>query len=487
MIYFSDFFNISEAVLDKYGALDISLINDLPLFIDPFLLFGSSNPEYQQLHKWILEYLSFLKGKAQGPITKGSLEAWYFFPEEKQNWLGYCVTGNAGSGLGRKFADGLSGNINVLFADLGNERISDSSHLEKACLFQTGVGRDNISDFACNLIKSYLLEYTEKFALTHLEESQRKRIPVKKAYFDYNLERWMPKHFVLPFIHNDYIILTPKDLLTKDEVWINNNDLYDKFEDVCAIIPNTRLRAEINNYFYSNVPAPKPGKSPTKKDKAEAITKTVSKYADIIDYYIKFKEANKDGAKKLSAERLQEVRDIFVTGVNELVHDLQTTEFYKVKDVDSYEASIRRVQYLKQVIEDKDGYRLFYHKGKPLKREADLQVIFRLTWYASIFDVNREVNNGRGPVDYAVSKGSKDKTLVEFKLASNSSLKKNLENQVKIYEKASDTKKSIKVIMYFDQVELSKINSILNNLDLVDDKSIILIDAGNDKQSASRV
>lgn len=38
---------------------------------------------------------------------------------------------------------------------------------------------------------------------------------------------------------------------------------------------------------------------------------------------------------------------------------------------------------------------------------------------------------------------------MEFKLASNSKLKQNLMNQVEIYEKANDTNKSIKAILYF--------------------------------------
>jgi hypothetical protein len=37
-IYFSDYFNVDEDTLEEYGAVNISLINDLPLFIDPFLL-----------------------------------------------------------------------------------------------------------------------------------------------------------------------------------------------------------------------------------------------------------------------------------------------------------------------------------------------------------------------------------------------------------------------------------------------------------------
>ncbi len=41
MVYFSDIFNVDESILEEYGAMNISLINDLPLFIDPFLLYAS--------------------------------------------------------------------------------------------------------------------------------------------------------------------------------------------------------------------------------------------------------------------------------------------------------------------------------------------------------------------------------------------------------------------------------------------------------------
>ena len=110
----------------------------------------------------------------------------------------------------------------------------------------------------------------------------------------------------------------------------------------------------------------------------------------------------------------------------------------------------------KNVIENKDGYRNFYVKGKPIKRESDLHVMFRLTWFATPSDVSPETNDGRGPVDFKISRGSKDKTLVEFKLASNSKLKQNLENQVEVYKKAHDTDNAIKVILFFTYAEEHK-------------------------------
>ena len=111
-----------------------------------------------------------------------------------------------------------------------------------------------------------------------------------------------------------------------------------------------------------------------------------------------------------------------------------------------------------------------------------------MVWYGSPLDVNREVNNGRGPVDYKISYGSKNSTLVEFKLASNSKLKQNLAKQVDVYKAASNTERAIKVILFFSEAEEKKILDILNELNLAGNDDIVLIDARNDnKPSASNV
>src|SRR5690625_7867249 len=104
-IYFSDFFEVSPKELEAYGAFDPSLINDLPLFIDPFLLFNSDKPEYQKLHDDIIQYVAFLRDRSEKEgISKGLIKAWFLFPEVKQTWFGYSKIGNGGSGLGQKFA-----------------------------------------------------------------------------------------------------------------------------------------------------------------------------------------------------------------------------------------------------------------------------------------------------------------------------------------------------------------------------------------------
>jgi hypothetical protein len=101
--------------------------------------------------------------------------------------------------------------------------------------------------------------------------------------------------------------------------------------------------------------------------------------------------------------------------------------------------------------------------------------------------VSSEVNDGRGPADFKVSRGSRDKTIVEFKLACNSRLRSNLERQAEIYRRASDAQKAIKVIIYFTKGEMLRVQQILRELRLDNDEDIVLVDARKDnKPSGSK-
>jgi len=92
--------------LDEYGALNICLDSDLPLFIDPFLLFASDNEKYQELHQQIVSHLVSLKKIATEEKDRADCNL-FRFPEIKQNWLGLCKYGNQGKGLGLKFAQNI--------------------------------------------------------------------------------------------------------------------------------------------------------------------------------------------------------------------------------------------------------------------------------------------------------------------------------------------------------------------------------------------
>jgi hypothetical protein len=482
-VYFTDFFDVDPNVLADYGAFNVSCVVDLPLFIDPFLLFTSKKKEYQNLHDEIIKYLCFLRDRsAGGNVGNGLLKAWYCFREVRQNRLGFCMTGSDGSGLGLGFAHALNENLNKLFSDFGEEKVTRSSHLEKLVLIREGVGKDNISDFTTNLIKEYLLEYTQTFAQKHIAEGKRKRVKVPRVRFNYKFGVWDDAIFELPWLNGDFLLLTPEDILTKDDTWINKQDLRHDFSMIRDAIDNEALRGQINDYFQKALP-----KNPTKKDEQRAVERTLRQFPALIDHYIREKEDNGDKAVQRAAERVKEVNHRFIWNISDLVNLLsQGSQFYKTPTSTLEEAG-KKIGFLKQVIENQDGYKIFYVKGKPVERESDLHILFKLVWEGSTSSVDAEVNNGRGPVDFKISRGSRDKTLVEFKLATNSQLEKNIENQVAIYEKANQTTQSYKVILFFTSEEAVKVKNILVKLKVPAEAGIVLIDARKDnKPSASK-
>ncbi|QVK18270.1 hypothetical protein KHQ81_00710 [Mycoplasmatota bacterium] len=482
-VYFSDFFNINSKDLEEYGAFNISLIGDLPLFIDPFLLFNSKKQEYQKLHQCIIKYLGFLRDKSlEGKVNRGLLKSWFAFKEVKQNWLGFSKVGNSGSGLGMSFANALNRNLHSVFSSFGNENITKESHMEKLCLIDSGVGKDNLSDFTTNLIKDYLLEYTQEFTRKYIDSKLVNEFTVEKVRFNYVTESWESDTYILPNFYGDYVILTPRDMLTKDDNFINSMDMINSFTYIVNTIDNESLRAQINNYLSKSL------KDDMKQDERKKVyAELIKELPIIIDYYIKRKENNKDSATSNSDEKVKYSTKVYVEQFSEIINLLANkTSFYDINPT-SFDEALERVKYLKTVIEDMDGYRIFYFNGQPIKKEEDLQIMYKLTWYSSKSDINAEVNNGRGPVDFKTSIGSNDKTLIEFKLASNTQLKHNLAKQVEVYKKANREAKTIKVILCFTEQEQNHVLNILRELNL-NDEAIILIDARKDnKKSASKV
>jgi hypothetical protein len=481
-IYFSDVFGVTPRVLERYGAFDISLVNDLPLFIDPFLLFNSRRPKYRHLHDEIIKYLSFLRDKStEGDVQDGLLRARYTFKETQQNWLGFSKSGNRGSGLGMDFARALNRNLNSVFSSFGNERVTRGSHLEKLCLIGSGVGRDHVSDFTTNLIKGFLLNYTQAFAVKYISPARRKKFTVGKVAFNYETESWEPGHFDLPSFNGEYVILTPRHILTREDIWINKPELVSRFDEIVAALPNDSLRAQLNSYLKKRL-----GKNPKQKEVNQARVEALREYPAVIEYYIKDKEDHADRATSVSAQRVHQSERFYIEQVRPVAALLQTLGFYAISGT-TYEEAHQRIDYLKDCIENKGCHRIFYLDGEPVAREEDVHILFRLIWYGTLSDVSREVNDGRGPVDFKISRGAGDKTLVEFKLASNSQLKRNLERQTKVYGKASDAQRSIKVIVFRSANELRKVQRTLEDLKLDHNPDVILIDARREnKPSGSK-
>lgn len=481
-LYFSQYYGVEPQIMRDYGAFDISVVSDLPLFVDPFLLFNSEKDEYRQLHDSIIDYLVFLREKASPDLESGLVANWYRFKEVKQNWFGFTLFGNGGHGLSRKFGSALHDSLGSILVNFGNEDITRGKHLEKLCLIRPGVGRDGISDFTTNLIKGYLCEYTQAFAREHLSADQCANFRVSRARFNYTTESWETGTYYLPRLRDDYVLLTPEDILTRDEPWISHGDMLKQFTHLPDALPNQQLRDSVNNYFRQQL-----GKRPTRKELDEAAQKTIQEFPELIDYYIKTREDDGDRAQAVSNEKVEDTREVLVEQLKKAIRHIEaTTDFYD-RPWTSFDEALDRALAFKHYVENCDGYRVINRAGRPFSREDEVQLFFGLIWCKSEFDVNREPNNGRGPVDFKVSYGSGDSSLIEFKLASNTSLKRNLQNQLPIYQAANRTNFAVKVIICYTQQDEQRVAKILGELKLTNEKTLVVIDSRNDnKPSASK-
>ncbi len=496
---FSERFEVEPGKMVEFGAYNISLVCDIPLFIDPLLIFNSSNPNYKNLHKEIIKYFYFLSEKSKSSLEIHEVMYWFTFHEVSQNWLGYCIEGNKGRALGKDFANHLYDNISFV---LNNHGISKGKHIEKIMLIQEGNGRDKISDLTVNLIKEYLLEYTQEFAEKNIDQKYLKQIPVDKAYFNYKTETFVSKYYNLPYIENEkgeteYVLLTPVDLLRKKEPSINRDDFLNNDIQIRESISNGSLRAMVNNYINKAVREYELQQKKAKKQVRESQIRKIEKDAfeelthqhlELYDYYILLKEKKQVEIRRQCTNEVKDTTSLFIYNSKRLVDRFKEIYPNYIQKNNSFEESKKKIIFFKHIIEDCDGYKNLYLKGERISTENDLQRFFKLAWENTRYDVNFEVNNGRGAADTIVSFGRADKCIIEFKLASNARLK-HVFKQTEVYEKANETKKRIVVIFYFTADEKKKTLKILKDVgyDKELDNWIILIDCRNDnKRSASK-
>ena len=132
------------------------------------------------------------------------MDKWVFeernaiFWEVKEVWLWFSKNWNQWQGLNKYFAQELKNNLNNLVS--WTWKVTKSYHLEKLCLIWDRVWADKISDFTINLIKSYLIEYTQAFSVKYIDKQFLEDFTVPKAEFDYSFWEWKNKTAILPYI-----------------------------------------------------------------------------------------------------------------------------------------------------------------------------------------------------------------------------------------------------------------------------------------------
>lgn len=224
-----------------------------------------------------------------------------------------------------------------------------------------------------------------------------------------------------------------------------------------------------------------------KKIEKDAFKELAKEYPELYDYYIKYVENNPEQVSKLAHEECTEELEKFYSNSKILIAKVIDEGYVIQEDIEAREEAKNRLKFFKHIIEECDGYLALYYNGKQIAKEKDLQRLFRFVWYGTSYKVDAEPNNGRGQADFIVSKGMNNQNIIEFKLASNSSLG-HVFTQIKIYEAANCTDGSLVVIFYFTEEEKRFAEKVIEDSGYKSaiDESIFLIDCRKDnKKSAS--
>lgn len=194
------------------------LSSDLPLCIDPFLLFKSKDSALRELHKDLLSV--FNQGiQLYREDKRKELDRLIDFPEANEIGFGYTEGRIKGSGLGL--------HLNQLLADTlaASEAFQERGlrHIEELQLVSIGVGADRISDIAANALKLYLIGYTRK-------QAELWNIPLTAGmpvahYFDFEDWEWSDGYFDLPRnpLSGEPVLLVPRRIV-RLLPWINYDD-----------------------------------------------------------------------------------------------------------------------------------------------------------------------------------------------------------------------------------------------------------------------
>lgn len=199
------------------------LDEDIPLYLDPFLLWRSPSQQDQSLHEGLLNIFNHLGMMFAGGQRGSAIDILVRASECDEVGLGNSRT-RKGKRIGRDQAE----QVLSLFERLPHYGRGGCRHIEEIQLYVDGVSKDRISDIACNFLKSFLIDFT-------IDECDRLGIPTKDAViadlFSQRERKFIPNHRArLPINPRTElpIIFVPKRWL-RFVPWISFEDYFQSY------------------------------------------------------------------------------------------------------------------------------------------------------------------------------------------------------------------------------------------------------------------
>ena len=131
------------------------LDEDIPLYVDPFLMWKSPSMQDQALHGALLAAFNHLRQLVRNGSQSLAIQQLITASECNEVGLGTSKTRS-----GKRFGPKLAGEILALFQQIAQYRQYGLRHIEEIQLLVGGVNKDRISDLTCSFLKSFLIDFT---------------------------------------------------------------------------------------------------------------------------------------------------------------------------------------------------------------------------------------------------------------------------------------------------------------------------------------
>ena len=216
----SDYYNIPLLQSEVDFAIPF-MDEDIPLYVDPFLLWKSPSQMDNMQHLGILQSFNqlgrlYLEGKQEDAIKN-----LVFLSECDEVGLGLSK-----SRKGRPISEDISREILELFKSIPQVNQYGFKHFEQIQLLVDQVSKDRISDIACSLMKSFLIDYT-------IEQSLTLGIPIQNVdlfRYDYKSCKVVKENVKLPVNEEkkQAVLFVPKRWL-RYTPWLNFDDYFKNY------------------------------------------------------------------------------------------------------------------------------------------------------------------------------------------------------------------------------------------------------------------
>ena len=150
----TDYFGISRAQVELDFAIPF-LDEDIPLYVDPFLLWKSPSQQDQALHTVVINSFNNLNRLLRQGNQEEARKILITASECFEVGLGHSKK-RRGNRIGVATAD----QILTLFSQIEYYGQHGFSHFEEIQLYVKDISKDRVSDICCSFIKSFLIDFT---------------------------------------------------------------------------------------------------------------------------------------------------------------------------------------------------------------------------------------------------------------------------------------------------------------------------------------